>query len=126
MSPTLKTVSILIEDKLSTHFGKPKYGDVVIISEKEIGYSIIKRVIALPGDTISIKSGTVYVNGKPLTEPYIDGKADNMKEVKVEDNKIFVMGDNRTPGESFDSRSSEMETLPISYIRGYVFHTTNL
>lgn len=119
MSPTLKTNSIVFVNKLSTHLGKPEYGDVVVVIMEGKGYGIIKRVIGLPGDTIAIKNGTVYVNNKATDEKYTAGTANDMKEVKVEENKVFVMGDNRTPGESLDSRDPDMGTLPTASIKGY-------
>lgn len=119
MSPTLRDGSLLIVNKLSTHISKPKHGDVIVINLQDKGYSIIKRVIGLPGDTVVIKDGVVYVNNSPLPEIYTDGKSDDMKEVKVEENKIFFLGDNRTPGESLDSRDEDMGTLPMSSIDGY-------
>jgi signal peptidase I len=119
MSPTLKDGSILMENKLSTHIGKPKYGDVVVLHQESKGLNIIKRVIGLPGDTISIKNSIVSVNGKPLNETYIQGKSNDMAEVKVADNCVFVIGDNRTPGESLDSRDPDTGAISIKAIKGY-------
>lgn len=76
MDASLKDGSILFINKLSSHIGKPDYGDVVVI---KIGnYKIIKRIIGLPGDTVSINSGTVYVNGSPLPEIYTLGKSNDI------------------------------------------------
>lgn len=119
MSPTLKDGSLLLVNRLSTHIGKPKQGDVAIINSKARGYEIIKRVMALPGDRISIKDGTVFVNGKSVPEVYTQGKSKDMKEVIVPNGCVFVIGDNRDPGESLDSRDSKIGPLPISDIKGY-------
>lgn len=119
MSPTLKDGSLLLVNRFSAHFGSPKHGDVVIINEKARGYEIIKRVMALPGDKIYIKDGIVFVNGKSVPEIYSQGKSNDMKEITVPNGCIFVIGDNRDPGESLDSRDSRIGPLPISDIKGY-------
>jgi signal peptidase I len=119
MNPSLSDGSIVLVNKLSNYVGNPKYGDVVIIHDAGIGYDIIKRVIAVGGDTVSITNGTVYVNRVPLPELYTTGQANDMKETFVEANKIFVVGDNRTPGESLDSREARIGTIPVQEISGY-------
>lgn len=81
----------------------------------------VKRVIALPGQTVDLVDGKVYVDGKKLDEPYYDGvtsSIDNRVEypVTVEENNVFVMGDNRS--RSKDSRSSELGQVPYEAILG--------
>ena len=81
----------------------------------------VKRIVALPGDTVDIKDGKVYINGELLDEPYYDGittKTDYTVNypVTVEDNHVFVMGDNRP--NSKDSRSSSLGLVPFEAIEG--------
>ncbi|HEY9641104.1 MAG TPA: signal peptidase I, partial [Coleofasciculaceae cyanobacterium] len=58
--------------------------------------AFIKRVIGTPGDVVQVKAGTVYLNGHPLTEPYIaEQPAYELDPVQVPDDQLFVMGDNR-------------------------------
>ncbi len=88
----------------------PERGDIVVISRGEQSSLLIKRVIALAGDTISIdeQSGKVWLNGKELTEPYIHVPTalEQMQgEITVPPGMVFVMGDNRTAGCSLDSRT---------------------
>jgi signal peptidase I len=91
--------------------GEPKRGDIVVFHsslETDDGTgstkNLIKRVIAVHGDTVSIHDGVVYVNDKPLEEPYIkDGYTDGqMPEITVPKGDLFLLGDNRQS--SRDSR----------------------
>lgn len=117
MEPTLRDKSLLFVNKLSVHISEPEYGDVVVVQQK--GYDIIKRVVGISGDTVKIEKGIVYVNGTPLPEVYTLGKANDMKEITVGEDKVFIMGDNRTPGESLDSRDPSIGPVSVKKIKGY-------
>jgi signal peptidase I len=82
----------------------------------------IKRVIGLPGETVEIRRDVVYVDGTPLTEPYLTPAArDTMSDfgpVRVPDDALFVMGDNR--GNSDDSRGS-LGFIPLDRVIGRAF-----
>ena len=117
MNPTLKDHSLLLINKFSARFGTPVHGDVVLVNRN--GYMIIKRVIGLPGDKVSIKNGIVFVNQSPLPEIYTIGMSNDMPPITVGTGRIFVMGDNRTPGESLDSRNTSVGQVPITSIKGY-------
>ncbi len=82
----------------------PKRGEVIVFRfPKDETRDFVKRVIGVPGDRISIKEGTVSVNGTALSEPYITAHdTSNMSERKMGRKEYFVLGDNR-PG-STDSR----------------------
>ena len=119
----------------------PKQGDIVVISRNynndlDVDYSspwsrgqkpIIKRVIATEGQTVDIKDGKVYVDGKVLTEDYIKGttyQRDSKVQFPLTVSKgcIFVMGDNRE--DSLDSRFSEIGDrgngqIDVTYIVGH-------
>ena len=81
---------------------------------------LVKRIIGLPGDKISISGGKVYINGEAQDEPYTkDGyTGTTMDEVTVPEGYIFVLGDNRQ--NSTDSRSPEVGFIDINRIRGKV------
>lgn len=65
----------------------------------------IKRVIGLPGDTVSLRGGAVWLNGRRLAEPYASGDAaQDAPPAHVPASKLYVLGDNRQLGESVDSR----------------------
>lgn len=97
-------------------FGGPQRGDVVIFEPPDVvNEDYIKRVIGLPGDKVEVKSGKVYVNDKPLNEPYIrEAPFSPYNATVVPPNHLFVMGDNRNA--SRDSRSFGM--LPVDLIVG--------
>ncbi len=88
----------------------PAYEDIVVISRGDVQEPLIKRVIGLAGDTIYIdgETGKVYRNNELLDEPYI--RVDTALEmmsgpVTVPQGQVFVMGDNRSPSQSLDSRT---------------------
>lgn len=120
MLPTLHNKNIVLVNKLSAHFGSPKYGDVVVIHSPKLAYDIVKRVIAVEGDVVAIFGGVVYVNGIELTELYSYGTSDDMAEIQVGSGELFVLGDNRTPGESLDSRSTELGLVHKDELKGYL------
>lgn len=103
-------------------------GDVVVFKyPNEPSQDFIKRVIALPGETIRIENKQVFINGERLDEPYVhfsdpreadhnvaDPRRDNMAELTVGEGRYFVMGDNRD--NSHDSRF--WNTLPETLVKG--------
>lgn len=100
-----------------------KYGDVVVLRKDSfLAEPIVKRVIATAGQTVDIDfdSGTVYVDGAPLQEDYIN-ELTFLEEgtefpLTVPENHIFVMGDNRN--RSSDSRDSNLGTIDTRYVIG--------
>jgi signal peptidase I len=105
MEPNLHTDQRLVVEKLSYRLHRPRRTDVVVLHipdhSKEL---LIKRVIALPGETIQIKDGGVYINGELLDEPYLNVETrGSYGPLTIPPDHVFVMGDNR--GASNDSRS---------------------
>ena len=102
---------------------KPKRGDIIIFKSElqdENGKDklLIKRVIGLPGDEVTIDDGKVYLNGKEYKESYIkDGYTPgSVNKLKVPEGQYFVMGDNRVV--SIDSRYSEVSCVKKDAIKG--------
>jgi len=94
----------LIVVKAAYWFGEPQRGDVVIFTHPlDPERTLVKRVIALPGEWIEIKNSIVYINGSPLDEPYVQGTTSPFSLMQVPRGYCFVMGDNRQS--SSDSRS---------------------
>jgi signal peptidase I len=99
----------MLVDKISYHIHTPKRGDVVIFqAPRSPQDDYIKRVIALPGETIEINAGRVYINGRLLNEPYLPvgtqtlAQSNGAFEKTLAQDEFFVMGDNRA--NSSDSR----------------------
>lgn len=120
MYPTFEDGNIILEEKISKLFSSPELGDVIIINKDVQGYKIVKRVIGVEGDTIEIKNGIVLVNGEGLPEIMTEGTPNDMPITTVPKNHLFVMGDNRAPGESIDSRDPAVGPIAISNIDGQV------
>ncbi|WDC84800.1 signal peptidase I [Caloramator sp. mosi_1] len=118
MIPTIKNNSYLFINKAVYKFKKPKIGDVVIVKYKN-SY-LVKRIIALENDSIEINNGVVYVNEKPLLEVYSVGRPENMKRTVVPKNHLFLIGDNRENGESFDSRNPKLGPVNKDLVVGKV------
>lgn len=99
MEPTLRVRDRLIADRLSYtfHLRVPRRGDIVIFRYPgNESQDFIKRVVALPGERVAIRDGEVFVNGRPLDEPYEAEPPDyEMLEITVPEGEYFVLGDNR-------------------------------
>ena len=104
MLPTLHVGDRLVVEKISYRLHPPERGDIIVFQPPEIlqqyGYgpdqAFIKRVIGLPGQTLSVHAGQVLVDGEPLQEPYIaQAPAYELPPVQVPPDSLFVMGDNR-------------------------------
>lgn len=119
MVPSLNNGNILLINKVSTYIGKPVYGDVVVVHSPKLPYDIVKRIIAVEGDKVAIAGGYIYVNGKELIEIYAYGEPEDMAEKVVGKGELFVLGDNRTPGESLDSRSEQLGLVHTDEVKGY-------
>ena len=105
MYPTLKDGEYYLINKYLYHFTKPRRGDIVILLPwKYAPEEYVKRVIGLEGEQLLIRNGRVYINGEPLSEPYVAGiTGPDMGPIKIPKGKYFVMGDNRA--NSMDSRA---------------------
>ncbi len=109
MYPTFQNEQYLVVDELSYRFESPQRGDVIVFRyPKDPSQFFIKRIIGLPGETVSITNEQIYIthNGQTekLSEPYIADSTGNGPDMSVTlgPDQYFVMGDNRP--ESSDSR----------------------
>ena len=88
---TLEDGQILLLYKLAN----VDYGDIVVLDEEKEGEIIIKRIIGMPGDTVSIRDNTIYVNGEEVEEDYAYGETSDYEEITLDDDEYFILGDNR-------------------------------
>lgn len=111
MFPTMHNNDYLITEKISYRLSDPKKEQIIVLKNpKDESQDFIKRIIAVPGDTIRIENNSVFVNGGLISEPYLpSGTPTNpgaflteKQTIKIGPNQYFVFGDNR--GHSSDSR----------------------
>ncbi|HPD00916.1 MAG TPA: signal peptidase I [Acetivibrio sp.] len=104
METTIMPNDRLIASRIHYLIGNPKRGDIAVFrfpDDEEVLY--VKRVIGLPGETVEIKDGTVYIDGTPLEEPYLKEKPiGDYGPYKIPEDSYFMLGDNRN--NSKDSR----------------------
>jgi signal peptidase I len=123
MEPNFYDHEYLIIDEISYRFTEPRRGEVIVFRYPlEPRQFFIKRIIGLPGETVEIKNGKVYIeNGQGekilLEEPYISVPTPGETKVKLDNDEYFVLGDNRLS--SLDSR--HFGPVPRSFIIGRVW-----
>ncbi len=124
MVPTFQNGQYLIVDELTYHLHQPKRGDVIVFKyPNDKTKYFIKRIIGLPGDTVSIYGSKVtikngeYPDGLVLDETYVKNKSDNKVEITLKPDEYYVMGDNR----SASSDSRVWGTLPKDLIIGRAY-----
>ena len=97
MLPSIQPGEYIIVSKAAYFFSPPEHGEVIVFhSPRDPNSDLIKRIIALPGDTIEIKDGTVFVNDTPLTETYtLEPPNYAYPHQEIPADHYFVLGDNR-------------------------------
>lgn len=122
MVPTLPYPTHLLVDHLATELAAPYRGEVIMFHHPKNSTSedpLLKRIIGLPGETVYITNGHVYINGKLLKEPYLTVTTEGtFGPYKVPPGEYFVMGDNRN--NSFDSRFWQNHFVPRANIIGRI------
>lgn len=97
MEPTLENGEIVLFNKFTYLFSEPERGDIVIVNRPQRNY--VKRIIALPGETVSVENQLLYIDGEEYEQPFITDNIRNntgqLDPVQVPENSYFVMGDNR-------------------------------
>ena len=132
MEPTLPVGRHLFLDKLTLHRRKIERGDIVVFKpptgEDE---EMVKRVIGLPGESVELKDKAVFIDGKALSEDYIQHKragerleGDNLGPVVVPEDSYFVLGDNRDESNDStvwkDKDGNRLYFVPLRDVRGFV------
>lgn len=120
MLDTIQIDSRLLINKMEYNFKEPERGDIVVFNAPDDTPNdkyLVKRIIALPNETIQSKDGEIYINGELLHENYIkDNIIDDFGPYTLDDNSYFVMGDNRL--NSFDARYWNKKYIDRSDIVG--------
>ena len=115
----------LSDDANKSHylFDEPQREDVLVFHfPQDPDRDFVKRIIGMPGDTVALERGQVFLNGQPLDEPYIVNRGtSNMAPVHVPPKSYFVLGDNRP--RSNDSRTWSFIFVPESAIVGKAWFT---
>lgn len=137
MVPTLHNGDFIVTEKISYRFTNPKHGDIIVLKNPQNeSEDFIKRIIAVPGDTVQVTNNKVYLNNQPLKEDYLPSGTitrpgsyltENLS-VKVDNNKYIVFGDNRE--HSSDSRAwgtiTKEEIVGRAFFRYFPFEDIGL
>ena len=122
MTPTLENGEKVLVNRFVYKLFDPKQNDLIVFQPNgnEKSHYYVKRVIALPGDTVQIKDGKVYVNGELVAESVETEKIENAmmaeNEIVVGEDEYFVLGDNRNNSE--DSRYASIGNVKKDHITG--------
>ena len=97
MEPNLEDGQRLLVNKVLYQLREPQRGEIIVFHQPDGGrVDLIKRIIALPGDTVEIKERTVYINDSAIDEPYImTAPSYTMAKKEIPEGEYFVLGDNR-------------------------------
>lgn len=122
MEPTIMTGDRVLAEKISLRFRDPRTGEIVVFDDPTGRHpQLIKRVIAIGGQTVDIQDGSVVVDGTPLNEQYVHGKVTDPGTIPLPitlaEDEVWLMGDNRP--NSGDSRF--MGPISESMVRGRAF-----
>jgi signal peptidase I len=115
MKPTLQNGEYILVSRITYKTSEPQRGDIIVFSFPiDENQDLIKRVIGLPGETVSIHDGHVLIDGRELNEPYIANPPVYNGEWTVNEGQLFVLGDNRN-----DSKDShQWGLLPMDHVIG--------
>jgi signal peptidase I len=118
MQPNLYRGDRVIAEKVSYRFHLPHRGDIVVVDRPGNEVSLIKRVVALPGETVEVRGGHTFINGQQIEEPWVTNFGGPSYSPRVvPPDHVFILGDNRS--NSRDSRA--IGPVLIDTIKGHVW-----
>ncbi len=122
LDPTIRVWDRVLVNKFVYRFSSPHRGDIVVFADPNHKLpALIKRVVAVGGDTVDISDGKLVLNGRAQDEPYVHGKPTELgtwrMPITIPSGYVFLMGDNRT--NSGDARYFGPQ--PLSVIEGKAF-----
>ena len=113
MSPVLKNGNVVLVNHFIYNFKDPARGDIIAFRQDETRHYMLKRVVGLPGETVQIVDGYVYIDGQKLDEHYGNEVMENPgiaeEPLVLGDDEYFVLGDNRN--NSQDSRAANVGVI---------------
>lgn len=116
MFPTIKIGDNIFVSRIY-NYNSIKRGDIIVFYSKELGETLIKRVIGLPGETVKVKpNGTVWVNNLQINEPYVQYNGGKVGSFNVPEGKYLFLGDNRA--NSDDSRYWKNSYISSADVQG--------
>ena len=115
MEPTMRDGELVVVYRLAYRWQAPTRGDIIVFRfPLDPQRRFIKRVVGLPGETLSVHDGRVWINGTPLDEPYIAAPPRYAGDWQVPEGELFVLGDNRNNS----SDSQNWGPLPLRDVIG--------
>jgi len=122
MLPTIQIGDMVLVNKMAYYWGTPERGDIIVFTPPaEVGdQDLIKRVIALPGETVEVRDGQVWIDGQPMGESYLnEAPLYSFGPLTVPEGSLFVLGDNRN--DSFDGHRWPQPFLAAGAVKGKAF-----
>ena len=114
MTPQLNSGEVVLCDRIGKYIRMPERGDIVLFSTDDGIF--IKRIVGMPGETVELVEGHVFINSIPLDESsYSVNYVGDMPPVEVPAGSVFLLGDNRE--EMYDSRLSTVGCIPFARIQ---------
>ncbi|MFO8009566.1 MAG: signal peptidase I [Dehalococcoidia bacterium] len=95
MEPSMHNGQFVMVSKMAYWFNGPERGDIVVYYTERLDHNVIHRVVGMPGETVEIVGGHLYINGESIEEPYILDGARSMPLAKVPEGHYYIVGDNR-------------------------------
>lgn len=115
MSPALESGEVVLCDRLAKFVSAPERGDIILFQTEDGVF--VKRIVGLPGESVELVDGHVFINSRPLDESaYVTVYAGDMAPLTVPEGALFVLGDNRE--QMYDSRLESVGCIPFEQIEG--------